>query len=134
MSLWHWDIGYGAQYGNFGETYFAFFANGNYYINNMTNCSGVYNEVKIVENADNACYKYTISYNIYIAFPNNLNNPQDDSYAFAKFMFLTPGEDSSGYENVTTITKDGTRTLWTDKCNSYEIHSSGITRKDGEWN
>ena len=134
MSLWHWDIGYGAEFGILGETYFAFFADGNYYINNMTNCSGVYNEVEIVENADNACYKYTIRYNIYIAFPNNLNNPQDDSYAFAKFMFLTPGEDSSGYENVTTIIKDDTRTLWTDKCNSYEIHSSGITRKDGEWN
>ena len=47
-------------------------------------------------------------------------------------MFYTPEEDNTGYENASTITKDGWRTLWTDNCNSYEIRRNGIVRKDGE--
>lgn len=128
MELWNHCIGYG-----FDGTYFAFFANGTFYINNWNNCNGVYNDVKITENSLDSTYRYTITYNIYIAFANNLDNPQDDSYAYSKFMFYTPGEDNSGYENATTITKDNQRTLWTDRCNSYEIHSQGIVKKDGEW-
>ena len=127
MELWNHCIGYG-----WDGTYFAFFADGSYYINNWRNCSGVYNHAKITENASGSTYKYTITYNIYIAFPNNLDHPEDDSYAYCQFMFLTPGEDNSGYENSITITKDGNRVLWTDNCNSYEIHSNGITKKDGE--
>lgn len=128
MELWNGDIGYG-----WGGTYFAFFANGTYYINSWNNCSAIYNYVEIKENDNSANYKYTISYNIFIEFPNNLAAPQDGPYAYCKFMFMTPNETNEGYENVTTITKDGNRTLWTDKCNSYEIRRNGIVRKDGEW-
>ena len=128
MMLWNHCIGYG-----WDGTYFAFFANGTYYINNWNGCNGVYNNVEIIENPEGSTYKYTISYNIYISFANNLDNPQDDSYAYVDFMFMTPGEDNSGYENATTTIKDGVRQLWKDKCNSYEIHSNGITRKDGVW-
>ena len=128
MELWNGDIGYG-----WGGTYFAFFANGTYYINSWNNCSAIYNYVEIKENDNSANYKYTISYNIFIEFPNNLAAPQDGPYAYCKFMFMTPNETNEGYENVTTITKDGNRTLWTDKCNSYEIRRNGIVRKEGEW-
>ena len=128
MMLWNHCIGYG-----WDGTYFAFFANGNYFINNWNGCNGVYNHVEIIENPEGSTYKYTISYNIYIAFQNNLDNPQDDSYAYVDFMFMTPGEDNSGYENATTTIRDGERELWKDKCSSYEIHSNGITRKDGVW-
>lgn len=128
MELWNHGIGYG-----WDGTYFAFFANGSYYINNQTNCNGVYNCAQILENGSDSTYKYTIIYDIYIAFSNNLDNPQDGSYAFCQFMFLTPGEDDAGYENVTTIAKDGWRVLWTDKCSSYEVRSNGIVRKDKEY-
>ena len=128
MEVWNHGMGYG-----WDGTYFAFFANGTYYINNWTNCRGVYCQVDINENSSESTYKYTISYNIYIAFSNNLDNPADGSYAFVQFMFLTPGEDESGYENVTTITKDDWRVLWTDKCSSYEVRSNGIVTKDAEW-
>jgi len=128
MELWNHCIGYG-----WDGTYFAFFANGTYYINNLNNCSGVYNCAEVIENPANSTYRYTVSYNIFIEFPNNLDNPQDDSYAFAEFMFMVPGEDNSGFENATIKTKDNERDLWKDKCKSYEIHSQGITRKDGEW-
>ena len=124
MELWNHCIGYG-----WDGTYFAFFADGRYYINNWDNCTGVYNCAEIIENPVGSTYKYTIRYDVFIAFENNLDNPQDGSYAFCQFMFYTPGEDNTGYENATTITKDGWRTLWTDKCNSYEIHSGGITVK-----
>ena len=126
--LFNGDVGYGWE-----GTYLAFFANESYYINNEYNCNGVFVSVEINKTDDGSNYKYKISYNIYIAFPNNLANPQDGSYAYCKFMFYTPEEDDSGYENSTTITQDGNRTLWTDKCESYEIHANGITRKDGEW-
>ena len=126
--LYNGDIGY-----RWDGTYFAFFANGNYYINNMNGCKGVYNHVEIIENPEGSTYKYTISYNIYISFANNLDNPQDDSYAFAKFMFMTPDEDNTGYEDAAYILKDELRPLWSDRCDSYEIHSNGITRKDGVW-
>ena len=127
IMLYNHGIGYG-----WDGTYLAFFANGIYYINNTYNCDGVYVDVKITKNEEGSNYIFTISYNIYIAFKNNIENPQDGSYAFCQFMFLTPNEDNSGYENSTTITKDGNRTLWTDKCNSYEIRANGIIRKDGE--
>lgn len=128
MELWNHCIGYG-----WDGTYFAFFANGSYYINNWNNCNNVYTDVKIQENPEGSTYKYTITYNIYIAFNNNLNNPQDGPYAFCQFMFYTPEEGNSGYENATTITKDGWRILWTDKCSSYEIRNNGIVKKDGAW-
>ena len=49
-------------------------------------------------------------------------------------MFSTPGEDNTGYEGSPYILQDGLRPLWADRCNSYEIHSNGITRKDGVFN
>ena len=126
MMLWNHCIGYG-----WDGTYFAFFADGSFYINNWNGCTGVYNQVEIIENEEGSTYKYTISYNIYIAFENNLDHPLDDSYAYVDFMFMTPGEDNSGYENAYLTIRDGVRELWKDKCSSYEIHSNGITRKDG---
>ena len=127
MEMWNHGIGYG-----WNGTYFAFFADGTYYINNWKNCYGVYNDVKITENSSGSTYKYTITYNVFIEFDNNLENPNDGPYAFCQFMFYTPEEDNTGYENASTITKDGWRTLWTDNCNSYEIRRNGIVRKDGE--
>ncbi|HHX66688.1 MAG TPA: hypothetical protein GX708_01345 [Gallicola sp.] len=126
MELWNHCIGYG-----WDGTYFGFFADGSFYINNWNNCSGVYNCAEVIENPSGSTYAYTISYNIFIAFPNNLDNPQDDSYAYCQFLFHTPEEDNTGYENAKVIVKDDWRSLWTDNCNSYEIHSNGITRKDG---
>ena len=126
MELWNHGIGYG-----WNGTYFAFFANGTYYINNWNKCRGVYNDAKVIENPSGSTYKYTVSYNIYIEFDNNLDNPQDGPYAFCQFMFYTPNESNIGYENCKKITKDGWRALWTDKCNSYEVRANGIVRKDG---
>ena len=126
MELWNHGIGYG-----WNGTYFAFFANGTYYINNWNKCRGVYNDAKVIENPAGSTYKYTVSYNIYIEFDNNLDNPQDGPYAFCQFMFYTPNESNVGYENCKKITKDGWRALWTDKCNSYEVRANGIVRKDG---
>ena len=46
-------------------------------------------------------------------------------------MSYTPNENTNGYENSTTITKDNNRILWTDMCDSCEIRSTGVVGKDG---
>lgn len=129
LELWNGDIGYG-----WGGTYFAFFIDGSYYVNNTTKMKYLGYKVTVIENEATAKFRYTISYEVYISFDNNLAAPQDGPYAYIQFMSLTPGESTEGYENSKKITKDpgsqSERALWTDKCNSFEFRKDGIVSVD----
>lgn len=127
MEIWQGDFGYG-----WGGTYFAFFLDGSYYCNNNTNITEIEYRVTITDRGADYSdgFRYAISYEIYIGFANNLGAPQDGPYAYVKLMSYTPGESNVGYENATTITKDGVRTLWTDNCNSCEFRRAGVVGKD----
>ncbi len=126
MNIWQHNIGYG-----WGGTYLAFFADGTYYLNNNTGVKAFEYKLTVTDRGADYQdgYRYMLSYEIYIGFDNNLENPQDGPYAYIKFMSYTPNE-TTGYENATTITKDGWRTLWTDNCNSHQFGSGGIIGVD----
>lgn len=125
LEIWQHNFGWGL-----GGTYFAFFGNGSYYINNENNVKGIVNQVTVTGCGPEASFRYKISYEIFIEFDNNLENPQDGPYAFVQVMSYTPQETDEGYENAVRITKDGSRVLWTDNCKSYSFHASGIDGKD----
>ena len=99
-------------------------------LDGQASIKAIVNKVTITETVDTT-YKYEISYEIYICFDNNLDKPQDGPYGFVQFMSYTPDENTNGYENSTTITKDNSRILWTDKCDSCEIRRTGVIGKDG---
>lgn len=128
FEIWQGDFGWG-----WGGTYFAFFLDNSYYINNETNVFDLQYKTMVIDNGeDYEGYRYTISYEIYIGFNNNIQS-SDGPYGFVKAMSYTPTE-TTGYENATTIIKDkgmaSQRTLWTDACNSYEFRLGGIVRID----
>ena len=127
MELWNGDVGYG-----WGGTYLAFFPDGSYYINNTTNVTDIKYRLTVTDRgADYADgYRYELSYEICLGFANNTANPEDGPYAYVQFMSYTPGETAEGYENSVTIEKDGSRTLWTDNCKSYEFRRAGIVGRD----
>lgn len=125
LEIWQHNFGWG-----FGGTYFAFFGNGSYYINNEENVKSVVNQVTVTDRGVSERFRYAISYEIFIEFDNNLENPQDGPYGYVQFMSYTPRETDEGYENAVKITKDGVRVLWTDNCKSYSIHATGIDGKD----
>ncbi len=68
-----------------------------------------------------------ISYEIFIGFANNLENPTDGPYAFVEFMSFTPGESSEGYEDAVNKNQDG-RQVWKDEKNS-EFRRGGLVNK-----
>ena len=118
-------IGYG-----WGGTYFGFFMDGSYYVNNTNNINRIVNQVTVTDRGDNFDgFRYEISYEIYISFPNNVDSP-DGPYAYVQLMSYTPGETHDGYENATQITKDGDRDLWKDDGNSYNFRANGIAERD----
>ena len=128
FEIWQGDFGWG-----WDGTYFAFFLDNSYYINNETNVFDLQFKTTIIDNGENyEGYRYTISYEIYIGFNNNTQS-SDGPYGFVKAMSYTPTE-TTGYEKATTIVKDqgmaSQRTLWTDKCNSYEFRPAGIVNID----
>ena len=122
--IWQHNIGYG-----WDGTYFAFFMDGSYYVNNNRNIKNIINQVSISK-AENGKYTYEISYEVFIEFDNNLENPQDGPYAYVKFMSHTPNESEDGYSNSVPITKDYDRVLWTDDCNSYGFNKECIYMSD----
>lgn len=136
LEIWHDDFGYGAQNKAAGRdafesgTYFAFFTDGSYYCNNNTGIGQIEFAVSVEDLGTGAMYRYRISYEIYIGFDNNIDAPQDGAYGFVQFMSFLPGGGEEGYENCSTVTKDGTRTLQTDACKSCELRSEGVVRKD----
>lgn len=113
-----------------GGTYFGFFMDGTYYASNMSGIDKVVNQVTVTDRGEDFDgYRYEISYEIYISFPNNIGNP-DGPYAYMQLMSYTPGEGSDGYENAVQITKDGDRDLWKDDGNSYRFGANGISDRD----
>ena len=124
MELFNHGVGYG-----WDGTYFAFFMNGSFYANNRKNITSILNKVSVAENDGSQPYRYTITYEIYIGFPNNVDSA-DGPYAYIEFMSYTPGEDATGYDNSILITKDGNRVLWKDDCNSHGLFADGITAVD----
>ena len=121
MEIWNHAIGYG-----WDGTYFAFFTDGTYFINNKSGVKEIVNKVTIISD-ENSNYKYKISYEIFIGFDNNIENPADGPYGYVQFMSHTPNEGTDGYERASMITKDGNRVLWIDDCKSYGINRSGWT-------
>ena len=124
IELFNGSVGYG-----WNGTYLAFFMDGTYYINNTTNVKDIVYKVTVTENDNGSTYKYTISYEVFVKFNNNFENPNDGPYGYLQMMGMTPNEDNTGYENATTITKDGKRVLWKDKCVSYRFSSRGIVER-----
>jgi len=113
-----------------GGTYFGFFIDGTYYASHTQNISKVVNQVNVTDRGEDFDgYRYEISYEIFIAFPNNVGS-SDGPYAYVQLMSYTPGESSEGYENAAQITKDGDRALWKDDGNSYRFDLNGITNRD----
>lgn len=113
-----------------GGTYFGFFTDGTYYVSHLTNIERVINKATITDRGENFNgFRYEISYEIYIAFPNNVGN-SDGPYAYVQLMSYTPGETHEGYENSTQITKDGDRDMWKDDGNSYNFRANGISDRD----
>ncbi len=125
MEVWHKNIGWGM-----GGTYFAFFIDGSYYLNNNTNIQDVKSRVKVGENGESATYKYTISYEIHIKFNNN---PSGGPTGLAQIMSYTPHESLAGYENASMIIKDEgaghQRVLWTDQATATKFAITGAIEK-----
>lgn len=118
-------LAYNGDFGaGWGGTFLAFTLDGAYYCNNMTNVTGIEYRVSIVDRgADYAeGYRYMISYEIFIGFPNNVNST-DGPYAYVHMRSYTPGESEEGYENAKVSESDG-RTGWYD--GSTEFRASGI--------
>ncbi len=125
MEVFNPDMGNG-----WGGTYFGFFIDGSHYASHNTNINKIVNRAHITDRGENCDgYRYEISYEIFISFPNNVGS-HDAPYAYVQLMSYTPGESSEGYERATQITKDGDRALWKDDGNSYRFELNGITSRD----
>ena len=77
-----------------------------------------------------AGYRYMITYEIYLGFDNNLENPADGPYAFVQFKYHMPGETQDGFEYSYKEYRDENRYLYQDNCDSYEFRANGIVGKD----
>ncbi len=122
FEVWNGDMGYG-----WGGTYFAIFTNGDYYINNWNNVSDIKVSVDFIDHGPDYTEgtRYEVTYKMFIEFPNNVNSA-DGPYAYVKFYSFTPGE--TDYP-ATVVTYRENRLVYSDACNSYEIHADGISRK-----
>ncbi|MBQ8559820.1 MAG: hypothetical protein IJ439_07580 [Tyzzerella sp.] len=129
MELWNGDVGYG-----WDGTYLAFFPDGSHYINSQVNVTGLEYKCTITDRGEGYKdgFRYELSYEIYLGFENNKENPEDGPYAYVQMMSCTPGESKVGYENSIRVTKDGDRKLWADNCKSYEFREEGIVAMDKE--
>lgn len=123
MQIWNHNFGAGKQWGMQADTFVACFLDGTYYINNLTDVTGIEYRVTATEEAGGA-YRYKISYEIFIGFENGFANT-NEPYASVKFMSFAPNETTGYGDGAEQINKDG-RMVWTDKCHSYSIHKNGI--------
>lgn len=129
--IWHHNIGAGVNYGFDQYTYFAFWQDGTYYVNNNQNIKNITNNVTVQDRGTGYAdgYRYKITYDIFIEFDNNLENPADGPYAYVQLKYHMPGETEEGFENARKEHRDDNRYLWQDQCDSYEFRSSGIAQK-----
>ena len=127
MELWNGDVGYG-----WDGTYLAFFPDGSHYTNSQVNVTDLEYTCTITDRGAGykGGFRYELSYEIYLGFENNKENPADGPYAFVQMMSCTPGESKVGYENSIRIVKDEDRKLWADDCKSYEFREDGIVARD----
>jgi len=127
MELWNGDVGYG-----WDGTYLAFFLDGSHYINSLVNVTDLEYRCTITDRGEGYKngFRYELSYEIFLGFENNKDNPEDGPYAFVQMMSCTPGESKKGYENSIQVVKDKDRKLWADDCKSYEFRKEGIVARD----
>ena len=126
-NIWQHNIGYGMN-----GTYCVFWLDGSTWFNSSTNIRNVTNNVTISDRGENYSegYRYAISYDIFIEFDNNLENPADGPYAYAQFKHHMPGETTEGFEYIRREHRDNNRYLYQDCGNSREFRSSGIVSLD----
>ena len=134
MEMWQWN-GVGS---NTGFVYGAFWLDGSYYLVNSDNVfpygvTFVKNNVTITDRGENYTdgYRYKVSYEVYIQFKNNLENPNDGPYAYVHFRHHMPNETGEGFEQAVLERRDNERDLWRDEYSSYEFRKVGIIRRDG---
>ena len=130
--VWQHNMGQGAEHGFSIDTYCAFWLDGSSWFNNYTNIQNVTNDVTIVDRGEDYAdgYRYAISYDIFIAFENNVGSP-DGPYAYVQFKHHMPGESEKGFMSSYKELRDGNRYLWQDSCGSYAFRKNGLVNKDG---
>ncbi len=128
--IWQHNMGYGVTNGLNVDTYCAFFLNGNYSLNDSTNTTVQY-DYEITDRGENFTdgYRYEICYDIFLQFPNNLENPADGPYAFVQFKHHMPGEETDGFENARKEHRDDSRYLWQDKSESTHFSAAGMSEQ-----
>ena len=132
MEMWQWN-GVGSSS---GFVYGSFWMDGNWY---LVNSDGVLpygvtlvkNNVTVTDRGADYedGYRYKVSYEVYIQFNNNLENPNDGPYAYIHFRHHMPGETTEGFEQSVQEHRDGNRYLWRDEYSSYEFRKVGIIRR-----
>lgn len=127
--IWQHNMGYGVTNGLNVDTYFAFFLNGNYFINTDQYPPMVQYNCEIKELDNTAAYRYEICYDIFLGFPNNLENPADGPYAFVQFKHHMPDKTTVGFKNARKEHRDDSRYLWQDKSESTHFSASGMSEQ-----